>query len=85
MEFKDFLFNSVIKETITAYRISKDTGLNQVGIRRWITGSRLPDLDSCKKLGEYYGYDYRDLYLMVNIFKNKEPIRTHLLNTMVIK
>ena len=83
--FKDFLFNSVIGEEVTAYRVSKDTGCDMEGVRRWFIGDTLPSMESAKKIAETYDYDLKDLWLIINIFKNPPELKEQLLKTVVIK
>ena len=52
--FKD-LFTQILQErNISAYKLSKDTGLSEALISNWKSGRQLPKYDSIKVLCDYF-------------------------------
>ncbi|HBF65574.1 MAG TPA: transcriptional regulator [Clostridium sp.] len=43
------------KNGITAYRVSKDTGITQTLLSNWKTGKSVPNLQNLKKNSDYFG------------------------------
>ncbi len=43
------------KNGITAYRVSKDTGITQTLLSNWKTGKSVPNLQNLKKIADYFG------------------------------
>lgn len=57
------IFEQLLKEkNITAYRISKDTGIAQSVLSAWKTGKSTPKLDKLKAIADYLGVSIE--YLM---------------------
>lgn len=52
--FKDLFVNLLQKRSITAYKLSKDTGLSETLISNWKSGRQLPKYDSLKILCDYF-------------------------------
>lgn len=53
------------KNGITAYRVSKDTGITQTLLSNWKTGKSVPNLQNLKKIADYF--DVTVDYLMTGI------------------
>lgn len=52
------IFERLIKEKgVTAYRVSKDTGISQPTFSEWKNGRSKPKIDKLMKLAEYFGVD----------------------------
>lgn len=43
------------KENKTAYRVAKDTGINESTLSQWKNGRSEPKIDKIKKLADYFG------------------------------
>lgn len=43
------------KENKTAYRVSKDTGINESTLSQWKSGRSEPKIDKLKKIADYFG------------------------------
>lgn len=52
--FKDLFVNLLQKHSITAYKLSKDTGITEGLISQWKSGRQLPKYDSLKILCDYF-------------------------------
>ena len=53
--FKDLLVKLIQDKDITAYKLSKDTGISEALISNWKTGRQLPKYDSIVLLCDYLG------------------------------
>ena len=53
--FKDLLVKLIQDKGITAYKLSKDTGISEALISNWKTGRQLPKYDSIVLLCDYFG------------------------------
>ena len=52
------IFERLVKEKgVTAYRVSKDTGISQPTFSEWKNGRSKPKIDKLMKLAEYFGVD----------------------------
>ena len=52
--FKDLFAQLLQKNNITAYKLSKDTGITEGLISQWKSGRQLPKYDSIKILCDYF-------------------------------
>ena len=52
--FKDLLVELIQNKGITAYKLSKDTGISEALISNWKTGRQLPKYDSIILLCDYF-------------------------------
>ena len=43
------------KTNKTAYQVAKDTGISQTAFSNWKTGRTKPNLESIKKIADYFG------------------------------
>ena len=43
------------KRNLTAYKVSKETGISQVTLSNWKTGRSVPKIDKLKILADYFG------------------------------
>ena len=49
-------FEALLKErNVTAYRVSKDTGINKSTLSSWKSGKYTPKIDKLKKIANYFG------------------------------
>lgn len=53
MEFHEILTELLKTRKITAYQISKDTGISQTAIGKWKKGEQYPTADKLKLLADY--------------------------------
>ena len=53
--FKDLHVELIQNKGITAYKLSKDTGISEALISNWKTGRQLPKYDSIILLCDYFG------------------------------
>ena len=53
--FKDLLVELIQNKGITAYKLSKDTGISEALISNWKTGRQLPKYDNIILLCDYFG------------------------------
>lgn len=51
----DRIFEIMKKKELTAYRVSKDTGISQASLADWRKGRSKPKIDKLQKLSEYFG------------------------------
>ena len=52
------IFEKLIKEKgVTAYRVSKDTGIPQPTFSEWKNGRSKPKIDKLMKFAKYFGVD----------------------------
>ena len=54
MEFYKILNQLMESAGITAYKMSKDTGIPQAVIGRWKKGERLPSNENLRKIADYF-------------------------------
>lgn len=52
--FKDLFVKLLQENNVTAYKLSKDTGINESLISQWKSGRQLPKYDSIKTLCDYF-------------------------------
>lgn len=52
--FRDLFVQLLQERNITAYKLSKDTGLSEALISNWKSGRQLPKYDSIKILCDYF-------------------------------
>ena len=55
MNFAQILSETLANKGITAYKISKDTGISQTAISKWKKGEQYPTADKLKILADYLG------------------------------
>lgn len=55
MKFAQILENLMEIKDISAYKLSKDTGIAESTIARWRSGIAMPSQDKLKKLANYFG------------------------------
>ena len=49
-------FETLLKERgVTAYRVSKDTGIDVATMSNWKHGNYVPKVDKIKKIADYFG------------------------------
>ena len=51
----DRIFEIMKEKELTAYRVSKDTGISQASLADWRKGRSKPKIDKFQKLSEYFG------------------------------
>lgn len=51
----DRIFDIMKEKELTAYRVSKDTGISQASLADWRKGRSKPKIDKLQKLSEYFG------------------------------
>lgn len=51
----DRIFEIMKERELTAYRVSKDTGISQASLADWRKGRSKPKIDKLKKLADYFG------------------------------
>lgn len=51
----DRIFEIMKEKELTAYRVSKDTGISQASLADWRKGRSRPKIDKLQKLSEYFG------------------------------
>lgn len=49
------IFELIEEKGLTAYRVSKDTGISQASLADWKKGRSNPKIDKLQKLSEYFG------------------------------
>ena len=54
MDFSQRLSSLLIERQITAYRLSKDTGISDSMIARWKSGERSPSLENLLAIAGYF-------------------------------
>jgi len=59
---------------LSAYKVSKDTGISQATLTSWKNGSYVPKYDKLKRLADYLGVDISALLNENEIEENKIPI-----------
>lgn len=47
------------KHNVTAYKVSKDTGITQATLSDWKHGKSKPKVDKLLKIADYFGVDVR--------------------------
>jgi len=57
----DNIFEIMKERGLTAYRVSKDTGISQASIADWRKGRSKPKIDKLKILAEYFGVSLASL------------------------
>ncbi len=53
--FKDIFVKILQEQNITAYKLSKDTGITQGMISYWKNGERIPSAENLVMLADYFG------------------------------
>lgn len=51
----DRIYEIMKEKELTAYRVSKDTGISQASLADWRKGRSKPKIDKLQKLSEYFG------------------------------
>lgn len=51
----DRIIEIMKEKELTAYRVSKDTGISQASLADWRKGRSKPKIDKLQKLSEYFG------------------------------
>lgn len=71
MDFKDRLSELIESNGITAYQLSKETGLSNSLISSWRTGKSAPTIDKATIVAHYFGVstDY-----LLGLTDNPDPI-----------
>lgn len=54
----DRIFEIMKERELTAYRVSKDTGISQASLADWRKGRSKPKIDKLQKLSEYFGVSF---------------------------
>lgn len=54
MQFDNRLLHLLEERGITAYRLSKDTGIPDSMLKRWKSGDNLPSLEKAVQLADYF-------------------------------
>ena len=54
MEFSTILKKLMAQNDVTAYKVSKETGIPQAVIGRWKNGEQLPSSDNLRKIANYF-------------------------------
>lgn len=57
----DRFLNILKNKGISAYKVSKDTGVSQATLTSWKNGSYVPKYDKLKKLADYLGVDISEI------------------------
>ena len=57
----DRIFEIMKEKELTAYRVSKDTGISQASLADWRKGRSKPKIDKLQKLSEYFGVSIQHL------------------------
>lgn len=74
------VFESLLNQRgLTAYRVSKDTGITQTSLSNWKNGKSNLSQDSYRKLADYFGVSIE--YLMTG----REPSAPYYLNSDAMK
>lgn len=55
MKFQDRMSKLMDEKKLTAYRISKDTGISTSLLSYWKNGEKLPGAENLEKLADYFG------------------------------
>lgn len=53
--FKDVFVELLQKNKVSAYKLSKETGIPQSVISYWKSGAKMPSSDNLAKLSQYFG------------------------------
>lgn len=55
-------FEKLLKQwEVTAYQVSKETGVSQATLSSWKAGKYTPKIDKLKKLADYFGVPIEEL------------------------
>ena len=69
------IFDRLLKrDNVTAYRVSKETGIAQATLIDWKNGRSTPKFDKLKKIADYFGVTVE--YLMGGTDKKHPPTQT---------
>ena len=66
--FKDIFSKLLLDRDISAYKLSKDTGISNATISEWKAGIRLPSLENLVTLSDYFS-------LTSDFFLDREPVK----------
>lgn len=83
--FKDLFVNLLQKQSVTAYKLSKDTGITEGLISQWKSGRQLPKYDNLKILCDYFNVsaDYLLERTDIVMVKKSQPINTFVLDEVL--
>lgn len=73
--FKDLFVQLLQERSITAYKLSKDTGLSEALISNWKSGRQLPKYDSIKILCDYFDISADYLLERTSVKKINSPTK----------
>lgn len=68
----DRIFEIMKDRGLTAYRVSKDTGISQASLADWRKGRSKPKFDKLKKLADYFGVS---VYYLTGEVEGFDPAR----------
>lgn len=68
--FKDVFNNLIQSKDVTAYKISKETGISEALISNWRSGRQLPKYDNLKILADYFDVSADFLLERTNVANN---------------
>nr|DAN29595.1 MAG TPA: Repressor protein CI [Caudoviricetes sp.] len=71
----DNIFEIMKERGLTAYRVSKDTGISQASIADWRKGRSKPKIDKLKILAEYFGVSLASLTVESNEIDDTQQIQ----------
>lgn len=75
------IFDRLMKEKgITAYRVSKDTGISQATLSDWKKGRCIPKADKLQKIADYFGVTIEYLIGKEEIKKSSSEDKAKLVN-----
>ena len=85
IENKEYaIFEKLLKErNVTAYRVSKETGITQSTLSDWKRGRSTPKSENMKKIADYFGISID--YLMTGKEQNDKEPRVNPINQKDIK
>ena len=73
--FKDLFVKLLQENNVTAYKLSKDTGINESLIRQWKSGRQLPKYDSIKILCDYFDISADYLLERTNVKEMNKTVK----------
>lgn len=72
--FKEIFIQLLQSRNITAYKLSKDTGISQALISNWKKGTKIPASDNLLKIADYFNVSIDYLLGKENLIENKTNI-----------
>ena len=72
----DRIFEIMKEKELTAYRVSKDTGISQASLADWRKGRSKPKIDKLQKLSEYFGVSIQYLTGESNEIDDTQQMQT---------